>query len=96
MTGRSQPHVRHFRVRGRVQGVFFRASTERQAERHGVAGWVRNDPDGTLEVWLEGDRDAVEAVEGWIRGGGPPAAHVEDVEVLEAEPQGLSGFRVRR
>lgn len=95
MTDPNGPHVRHLKVRGRVQGVFFRASAERQAERHGVAGWARNDSDGSLEVWLEGGRDQVEAVERWIRGGGPPAARVEGVEVLEAEPEGLSGFRVR-
>lgn len=88
-------HVRHLRVRGRVQGVFFRASTERQAERRGVAGWVRNAPDGTLEVWLEGGRDDVEAVERWIRGGGPPAARVQAVDVLEAEPAGHERFEVR-
>lgn len=88
-------HVRHLRVSGRVQGVFFRASTERQAERRGVAGWARNEPDGTLEVWLEGDRDDVEAVERWIRGGGPPAAHVTSVSVLDARPEGLEGFEIR-
>lgn len=88
-------HVRHLRVSGRVQGVFFRASTARQAERRGVAGWVRNDRDGTLEVWLEGDRDHVEGVERWIRGGGPPAAHVRSVSVLDARPEGLEGFEVR-
>lgn len=89
------PHVRHLRVHGRVQGVFFRASTEREAERRGVAGWVRNCPDGTLEVWLEGERDDVEAVEGWIRGGGPPAAHVTSVEEFDDGPQGLDGFEVK-
>lgn len=88
-------YVRHLRVSGRVQGVFFRASTERQAERHGVAGWARNEPDGTLEVWLEGERDDVEAVERWIRGGGPPAARVASVSVLDARPEGLEGFDVR-
>lgn len=90
-----RPHVRHLEVRGRVQGVFFRASTQREAARRGVAGWARNDPDGTLEVWLEGARDDVEAVERWIRGGGPPAAHVEAVEVLDAAPEGLEGFEIR-
>jgi acylphosphatase len=88
-------HVRHLVVHGRVQGVFFRASTERQAERHGVTGWARNDPDGTLEVWLEGPRDGVEAVERWIRGGGPPAARVERVEVDEPDPEGFGSFAVR-
>lgn len=92
----SSTHVRHLVVHGRVQGVFFRASAERQAERHGVAGWVRNNPDGTLEAWLEGPRDGVEAVERWIRGGGPPAGRVARVEVAEPEPEGFERFVVRR
>lgn len=88
-------HVRHLKVHGRVQGVFFRASIERQAREHGVSGWAENLPDGTLEVWLEGPRDAVEAVERWIRGGGPPAARVRSVDVIGAEPAGFEGFEVR-
>lgn len=89
--------VRHLVVHGRVQGVFFRASTERHAEREGVAGWVRNRPDGTVEAWLEGSGEAVEAVETWIRGGGPPAGRVDRVEVLDdGTPEGLSDFRVVR
>jgi acylphosphatase len=89
--------VRHLVVHGRVQGVFFRASTERHAEREGVTGWVRNRPDGTVEAWLEGPAEAVEAVETWIREGGPPAGRVDDVEVLdEGAPEGHDGFRVVR
>jgi acylphosphatase len=81
-------------VSGRVQGVFFRDSTRRSAESRGVAGWVRNREDGTVEAWFEGDAEAVDAMVAWTRSG-PSRAEVEDVQVDDAEPEGLSGFRVR-
>jgi acylphosphatase len=81
-------------VHGRVQGVFFRDSTRQQAEEAGVAGWVRNREDGTVEAVLEGDDDAVERIVDWVREG-PGHADVERVEVAEEEPEGLSGFQVR-
>ena len=68
-------------VVGRVQGVFFRSSTEQQALRLGLAGEVRNLPDGSVEVVTEGARRAVEELVAWCRRGGPPAAQVEAVEV---------------
>ncbi|MBW3659635.1 MAG: acylphosphatase [Actinobacteria bacterium] len=83
-------------VSGKVQGVFFRASTRRCASEHGVTGWVRNDPDGTVTAHLEGDPDGVHGVLGWIRAGGPPAARVDDVTVADAEESGATGFQVRR
>ena len=81
-------------VHGRVQGVFFRDSTRRVAERHGVAGWVANRPDGTVEALLEGPREGVEAVIAFCRAG-PRGAEVRRVEVEEREPEGLGGFRTR-
>jgi acylphosphatase len=81
-------------VHGRVQGVFFRDSTRRRAEAAGVAGWVANRPDGTVEAVLEGDADAVEALVRWLHDG-PRGADVERVEVEEGEPEGLTGFDVR-
>jgi acylphosphatase len=81
-------------VSGRVQGVFFRDSTRREAERLGVTGWVRNRPDGTVEAVFEGDDDAVRRAVDFVRDG-PPHARVEDVEVVDEEPQGLSRFEVR-
>jgi acylphosphatase len=81
-------------VHGRVQGVFFRDSTRRQAETTGVAGWVRNRGDGTVEAVFEGDDDAVARIVDWVREG-PGHADVERVEVAEEEPEGLSGFQVR-
>lgn len=81
-------------VRGRVQGVFFRDSARERAEAQGVTGWVSNRSDGTVEAVLEGSRDQVEAVIAFLRSG-PPRADVEDVEVREEDPEGLSGFHVR-
>lgn len=87
--------ARHVVVHGRVQGVFFRDSTRRRAEASSVTGWVRNNPDGTVEAWLEGTPEAVERIETWIRGGGPSRAEVRRVEAEPAEPEGHGSFRVR-
>lgn len=81
-------------VRGRVQGVFFRDSTEREAERTGVAGWVANRDDGAVEAVFEGPEDAVLAMVRFCREG-PRRADVDDVDDSEEEPEGLSGFEVR-
>ena len=81
-------------VHGHVQGVFFRDSVRRLAERLGVSGWVRNNWDGTVEAVLEGDRDGVESVVGFMREG-PRGARVDRVEVADEEPEGLFGFDVR-
>lgn len=78
-------------VSGRVQGVGFRAAVERAARSRGVAGWVRNRPDGTVEAVLEGEEDAVSALLRVCREG-PRLAAVAHVEVVEEEPEGLSGF----
>jgi acylphosphatase len=81
-------------ARGRVQGVFFRDATQRKAESAGVAGWVRNRSDGAVEAVFEGDEPAVERMLEFARGG-PGRADVEDLEVIDEEPEGLSGFDVR-
>jgi acylphosphatase len=81
-------------ARGRVQGVFFRDSTRREADRRGVAGWTSNRGDGAVESVFEGDSDAVEALVEFVRRG-PGHAEVSDVEVSEEEPEGLDGFDVR-
>jgi acylphosphatase len=77
-----------------VQGVFFRDTTRRQAVSRGIAGWVRNRPDGTVEAVFEGEPQAVEAMLAFCREG-PRGAVVDRVEVAEEEPEGLSGFEVR-
>ena len=81
-------------VRGRVQGVFFRAETERRARSLGLAGWVRNNPDGTVEAVFEGDRERVESMVDWS-GRGPALAEVEGVEVEWERPRDDSGFAAR-
>jgi acylphosphatase len=85
----------HVHVSGRVQGVYFRATTRDTAAEHGVDGWVRNREDGRVEAVFEGERAAVEAVVEWCHEGSP-AADVEAVEVSYGEPRGLDGFRIRR
>jgi acylphosphatase len=81
-------------VHGHVQGVFFRDTTMRRAVERGVAGWVRNNPDGTVEAVFEGDPDAVEAMVRFAHEG-PRGAIVGRVEVIEEEPEGLTRFGVR-
>ena len=78
-------------VRGLVQGVFFRDSTRRLAQRHGVSGFVANRADGAVEAVFEGEADAVQRLVAFSREG-PRGAQVESVEVTEEEPEGLSGF----
>lgn len=85
---------RHVIVHGRVQGVFFRDTARRMAQSRGVAGWVRNAPDGTVEAVFEGDEEAVESMIRWCHEG-PRGAVVGRVEVGGEEPEGLAGFRIR-
>lgn len=81
-------------VHGLVQGVFFRDSTRREAAARGVAGWVRNRPDGTVEAVFEGEPGAVQALVEFCRRG-PRRAQVERLEVSEEPPEGLRSFEVR-
>lgn len=80
-------------VHGRVQGVFFRASTRNLAHRLGVTGWVRNDPGGTVSAHLEGDASG--EVVAWMRSGGPQGAHVTAVDTTDVHDEGHDQFRVR-
>jgi acylphosphatase len=88
------PVRRRIRATGRVQGVFFRDSTRQEAERRGVAGWVRNCGDGAVEAVFEGPPDAVEALVAFTRAG-PGSAQVEALDVSSEEPEGLRDFDVR-
>ena len=85
--------AKRVKVSGDVQGVFFRDSTRSEAQSRGVAGWVRNSPDGSVEALFEGEPDAVEAMIEFARSG-PRSADVRDVDVSDREPEGLSGFEV--
>jgi acylphosphatase len=80
-------------VRGRVQGVFFRTTFAEKARSLGLAGWVRNLPDGSVEAAFEGEADGVEAAIEWCRVG-PRFAVVDAVEVLEEPPIGEEGFHI--
>jgi acylphosphatase len=84
---------RHVHAHGRVQGVFFRDSVRREADRRGVAGWARNCADGTVEAVFEGPDDAVDALVELCRSG-PGHAEVSRLDVEDEEPEGLNGFRV--
>lgn len=84
------------RVEGRVQGVFFRESTRREAQALGVSGWVRNCEDGSVEALFEGDEKAVERAIAFVRRG-PEWARVLRVEVTDEPPAGgCRGFEVER
>jgi acylphosphatase len=74
--------------------VFFRDTTRRQASTRGVAGWVRNRPDGAVEALFEGPTDAVQAMVEFSRRG-PRGAEVQRIEVFEEQPQGLRSFEIR-
>ena len=81
-------------VEGRVQGVWFRDSTRREAASLGVAGWVRNLPDGRVEAVFEGEPESVAGMVAWSARG-PERAVVTSVERHAEEPEGLVGFEVR-
>jgi acylphosphatase len=95
MTAVRDPHMRRRRVviHGRVQGVFFRDTLRRRAESRGVAGWVTNRGNGTVEAVLEGREADIEALLGFCRQG-PARAEVDHVDVRAEEPEGLTGFKI--
>ena len=82
-----------FMVTGKVQGVFFRASTREQAERFGLSGYARNLPDGRVEVLAVGEEGAIAALERWLWQG-PPRSRVEEVTRESAEAEVTRGFHV--
>ena len=87
----------HLVIRGRVQGVFYRASAQKEAEALGLHGWVRNRPDGSVELLAEGPKEDLERLVTWCRRG-PEHAQVQSVETLEPLPGDgeLTPFHVRR
>jgi acylphosphatase len=87
--------TRHLQVSGRVQGVGFRYSMQREAARLGLTGWVRNRRDGSVEALLQGDDAAVAALTEWARRG-PAGAHVAEVRAASADADtSLAGFEQR-
>ena len=85
---------RHVTISGEVQGVNFREATRRKATEAGVAGWVANRSDGTVEAVFEGPPAAVDELVEFCRDGPTPAS-VENVDAREEQPEGLTGFDVR-
>ena len=84
----------HIYVSGKVQGVFFRAETQRTATNHKLTGWVRNMSDGRVEALLEGEDTDVDKMIAWCKTG-PPAARVDHVEFIEEPYTGnLRGFNI--
>jgi acylphosphatase len=92
--GESSTFARRYLVRGRVQGVGFRWFVEREAHILGIAGWVRNNPDSSVEVLAMGTREQLAGLHSRLRQG-PRAARVDNVEEFEAKPvEGLTTFRI--
>ena len=83
----------HIIIYGHVQGVFFRASTQTQASALGVTGWVRNLQDGTVEVYAEGNQNALNRFIEWCRKG-PPSAKVSRCDLDWIAPKAISNFKI--
>ena len=82
-------------VGGRVQGVFFRVSTQREASRLGLTGFVRNESDGNVYLEVEGEQDVIDKLLLWIRRGGPPQGWVNDVDIEAGEMGNFNRFEIR-
>jgi acylphosphatase len=92
----SDPQRLELVARGRVQGVYYRASMLEQARALGLRGWVRNEPDGSVRAVAEGPRDALEVLVRWAERG-PPAACVDAVETTWSAPDGsFAAFTIAR
>lgn len=76
------------RIHGKVQGVFFRESMRKEANRLGVVGWVRNRSDRTVEAWIQGEAEAVKSLDQWANKG-PPNAAVNSIDREDQEPNPL-------
>lgn len=85
---------RHLTIRGKVQGVYYRASAQSAAIAHGLAGWVRNRSDGSVEAVVKGPMGAVQAFIEWAYQG-PPSARVEDVEIEDSSEPVCQGFEFK-
>jgi acylphosphatase len=84
----------NIKVRGNVQGVYFRDSAWKKAEELGISGFVRNEPDGAVYMEAEGGKEALESFLEWAKSG-PVAAKVEKVEVSEGEVKNFFGFVIK-
>lgn len=80
-------------VTGRVQGVFFRATTKEKADRLGITGWVRNTEDGNVEIHAEGSPEVLKQFQVWCRKG-PPAARIDQVQSMDVPEEGFEAFEI--
>ena len=87
--------AKSIRIKGRVQGVFYRATAHMQAMTLGVTGWARNNPDGSVEIHAEGEPEALEAFTDWCRKG-PEGAEVQSVEITDAKAENSPSFEIIR
>ena len=85
----------NIKVSGRVQGVFFRVSTQREASRLGLAGFVRNEPDGSVYIEVEGEQDVIDKLLTWLRKGGPPQGMVNEVDLEAGALINFTRFEIR-
>ena len=83
----------HIIVKGKVQGVFFRATTKKQADSLGIKGWVRNLPTGEVEAFLEGEEKNLNEMLLFCKEG-PQGSQVDDIEIEEQTPEGLKEFEI--
>lgn len=83
----------NLRVTGSVQGVFYRATTQEKAKELNLNGWVKNCPDGAVEIFAEGADDALTEFTNWCHHG-PDTAEVDGVEIKEVDEQGTEGFEI--
>ena len=96
MDAMKDPARVRLKIKGRVQGVYFRASAVEQARRLGLTGWVMNCPDSTVEIVAEGEKDQLNRLIHWCRSG-PPGAQVKEVSVeWETSKQEFQSFAIRR
>ena len=86
---------KRIQIKGKVQGVFFRKSTQEKALQLGITGWVQNDPDGSVLTEIEGTAQAIAQMETWLHTG-PERARVEEIIIVEGQAKGYQGFEVRR
>lgn len=87
--------AKHITVTGKVQGVFFRAEAKERADNLGVKGWVKNSPDGSIEIHAEGSPDALMEFEQWCTHG-PEMARVDAIQSQEVPEEGFDTFEVAR
>ena len=87
-------HAKQLRIKGHVQGVFFRASAKEEADKLGLKGWVMNEVDGSVKIYVEGEEKSLEDFARWCNIG-PVTATVETVTIRSAEVEGLKAFEIR-